>query len=63
MGVPGDMLIAACPGLTPLINAGLVQLSGTYLIVTDSGRPYVRNVAACFDSEIAKTQGRHSLAV
>lgn len=61
--VPGDMLIAACPGLTPLINAGLVQLSGTHLIVTDSGRPYVRNVAACFDLEIARTQGRHSLAV
>lgn len=61
--VPGDMLIAACPQLIPLTNAGLVQLSGRRLTVTDKGRPYVRNIAACFDPEFAGSASRHSLAV
>lgn len=61
--VPGDLLIAACPQLIPLTNAGLAQLSGTHLTVTDNGRPYVRNIAACFDPEIIRSPGRHSLAV
>lgn len=61
--VPGDLLIAACPQLIPLTNAGLAQLSGTHLTVTDRGRPYVRNIAACFDPEITRSAGRHSLAV
>ncbi len=61
--VPGDLLIAACPQLMQLTHAGLAQLSGTHLTVTDSGRPYVRNIAACFDPEIARSAARHSLAV
>jgi oxygen-independent coproporphyrinogen-3 oxidase len=61
--VPGDLLIAACPQLIPLTRAGLAQLSGTHLTVTDSGRPYVRNIAACFDPEFVRSAGRHSLAV
>ncbi|MDP3493765.1 MAG: oxygen-independent coproporphyrinogen III oxidase [Hyphomonadaceae bacterium] len=63
VNVPGDLLIAACPQLTALTDAGLAQLSGTHLIVTDRGRPYVRNIAACFDPEIAHSVNRHSLAV
>lgn len=61
--IPGDLLIAACPQLIPLTDAGLIQLKGTHLVVTDSGRPYVRNVAACFDPQFAQSPGRHSLAV
>lgn len=61
--IPGDLLIAACPQLMALTNVGLAQLSGTHLTVTDSGRPYVRNIAACFDPEIAHSANRHSLAV
>ena len=61
--VPGDMLIAACPQLIPLTNAGLAQISGRRLTVTDKGRPYVRNIAACFDPEFARSASRHSLAV
>lgn len=60
---PGDMLIAACPALSRMVSAGLVILSGTHLTVTDRGRPYVRNVAACFDPEFAHAAGRHSLAI
>jgi len=61
--VPGDLLISACPQLIPLINAGLVQISGRRLTVTDRGRPYVRNIAACFDPEFVRSASRHSLAV
>lgn len=61
--IPGDLLIAACPQLIRLIDAGLAQLDGVHLTVTDSGRPYVRNVAACFDPQFAQTHDRHSLAV
>jgi oxygen-independent coproporphyrinogen-3 oxidase len=61
--VPGDMLIAACPQLIPLTNADLVKISGRRLTVTDRGRPYVRNIAACFDPEFAGSASRHSLAV
>ncbi len=61
--VPGDLLIAACPRLIPLTDAGLVQLKGTHLVVADSGRPYVRNVAACFDPQFVQSLGRHSLAI
>lgn len=61
--VPGDLLISACPQLIPLTNAGLAQISGRRLIVTDRGRPYVRNIAACFDPEFVKSASRHSLAV
>ena len=61
--VPGDMLIAACPQLVPLTNAGLVQISGRRVTITDKGRPYARNVAACFDPEFVGSASRHSLAV
>lgn len=61
--VPGDLLLAARAQLLPLIDAGLAQLNGTRLTVTESGRPYARNVAACFDPQFVQSAGRHSLAV
>ena len=61
--VPGDLLIDACPQLRALINAGLAHLSGTHLTVTDNGRPYIRNIAACFDPDFTQSPGRHSLAI
>ncbi|RYG25194.1 MAG: hypothetical protein EON93_22390 [Burkholderiales bacterium] len=61
--LPGDLLIAACPQLVPLTDAGLVRVDGTHLTVTESGRPYARNIAACFDPQFDHSPGRHSLAV
>ena len=58
-----DLHIAACPRLMPFIKAGLVQMRGNNLTVTETGRPYVRNIAACFDPAIASAPARHSLAI
>lgn len=49
--------------LARVIDAGLAELSGRTLSVTAQGRPYVRNIAACFDPDLAPQAGRHSLAV
>lgn len=61
--LPGDLLIAACPSLSPMIGDGLAELSGTRLTVTARGRPYVRNIASCFDLDFAAAAARHSIAV
>ncbi len=61
--VPGDLLIAACPDLAPLIADGLLKLSGTHLTVTARGRPYVRNIASCFDRDFTSAAAQHSIAV
>ena len=61
--IPGDILISACPSLTAMIKDGLAQLSGTHLSVTSRGRPYVRNIASCFDREFTAAAARHSIAV
>jgi oxygen-independent coproporphyrinogen-3 oxidase len=51
------------PKLGPLIRAGLVGLQGSKLTVAARGKPYVRNVAACFDPAFASKPGTHSLAI
>jgi oxygen-independent coproporphyrinogen-3 oxidase len=58
-----DLRIAACARLSPLLRAGLVELQGNNLTVTARGKPYVRNVAACFDPAFAPKPGVHSLAI
>ncbi len=58
-----DLHIAACPRLTPFIQAGLVRVRGNNLTVTETGRPYVRNIAACFDPTTTSVPARHSLSV
>lgn len=63
VNVPGDLLIAACPLLSPMIMDGLAELSGTRLTVTERGRPYVRNIASCFDRDFHAAPARHSIAV
>ncbi len=56
-------LSAALPEMEPMRDNGLVDLDGSIVRVTDDGRPYVRNVAACFDKDHQVSAGRHSLAV
>ncbi len=54
---------AAFVRLAPYVAAGLVELRGNNLTVTSKGRPYVRNVAACFDPGFAGAPARHSLSI
>ena len=49
--------------LAPLEQQGLVMLGGERIAVTESGRPYLRLVAAVFDSYLAGAGKRHSIAV
>jgi oxygen-independent coproporphyrinogen-3 oxidase len=61
--IPADLLAAAKPRLAQALSAGLADLRGNALTVTSRGRPYIRNIAACFDPAFAPQTGRHSLAI
>lgn len=61
--IPADMLAAVRSRLIPALDAGLADLCGAHLAVTTRGRPYVRNIAACFDPTFSPQAGRHSLAI
>ncbi|MBP5857245.1 oxygen-independent coproporphyrinogen III oxidase [Marivibrio halodurans] len=71
-GKPADAFTDACARLAPMIMDGLVLVQAGRLIVSDSGRPFVRRIAACFDAYLgtpapaaAATDRapRHSVAV
>jgi oxygen-independent coproporphyrinogen III oxidase len=49
--------------LAPFISAGLVRVQGNHMSVTARGKPYVRNVAACFDPDHLPRPATHSLAI
>ena len=49
--------------LAPLAEQGLLTIEGSRITVTPSGRPYVRIAAAAFDTYLAASQQRHSVAV
>ncbi|MGE0564183.1 MAG: oxygen-independent coproporphyrinogen III oxidase [Pseudolabrys sp.] len=49
--------------LLPLIDRGLVELSGNTITVTEAGRPYLRLAAAAFDAYLPENRARHSVAV
>lgn len=42
---------------------GLVRLDADIFAVTEVGRPFVRNIAAIFDTYLGNGRGRHSVAV
>lgn len=42
---------------------GIVALDGDVFAVTEAGRPFVRNIAAIFDTYLGNGRGRHSVAV
>ena len=46
-----------------LSEAGIVRRDGRQITITESGRPFVRLVAAAFDAYLPKNQKRHSVAV
>ncbi len=61
--LPDRWLLSPPLRLARTIESGLAELAGRTLSVTAQGRPYVRNVAACFDPDLAPQAGRHSLAI
>jgi oxygen-independent coproporphyrinogen-3 oxidase len=61
--IPADLLAAARLRLAPALGAGLAEVRGASLTVTSRGRPYIRNIAACFDPAFAPQTGKHSLAI
>ena len=56
-------LAHALPLLDPMAVDGLVDISATCVSILPEGRPYVRNVAACFDPTSGAGQRRFSKAV
>jgi len=42
---------------------GVVEFDGQTFAITETGRPYVRSVAAAFDAYLSTGAGRHSVAV
>ena len=49
--------------LAPLAADGIVAVDGSRIALTEAGRPFVRLVAAVFDSYLQSGQARHSKAV
>lgn len=49
--------------LRELAAQGLVVIDGTRVAMTEAGRPFVRIVAAAFDTYLGAAQKRHSIAV
>lgn len=56
-------LMDAAPALQEMARDGLVRWDGLHVAVTPAGRPFVRAVAAAFDTYLAAGTGRHSAAV
>lgn len=49
--------------LSPFAREDLIRIDGARIEVLESGRPYVRLVAAAFDAYLSANKSRHSLAV
>jgi oxygen-independent coproporphyrinogen-3 oxidase len=49
--------------LSPLVAGGLLRLEGHRIVVEEDGRPYLRLIAAAFDSYLHSSRARHSVAV
>jgi oxygen-independent coproporphyrinogen-3 oxidase len=53
----------AAPALQEMARDGLVIWNGMRVSMTPAGRPFVRTVAAAFDTYLAAGAARHSAAV
>lgn len=62
-GFPAKFLAPDLESLHEMINDGLVQVTGSNLMVTDIGRPFVRTVCSKFDPYFDKGKNRHARAV
>lgn len=62
-GQAPDALASADPALRALDRDGLIRWDGRQVVVTDRGRPFLRNVAVAFDSRFREGPNRHSASV
>jgi oxygen-independent coproporphyrinogen-3 oxidase len=62
-GASPASLMDAAPALQEMARDGLVLWDGYRLTVQREGRPFIRNVAAAFDTWLRPGAGRHSAAV
>ncbi len=62
-GVPSSTFDDAIAGLAPLADDGLVVVDDARIVVTETGRPFVRLAAAAFDAYLDRDAARHSRAV
>jgi len=62
-GIPETLSPGARERLGRLVTDALVHVGGGELVVTERGRPYVRNIAATFDPAFTAGGARHSLAI
>ncbi len=62
-GVSRATFVPEMEKLAPLAEDGIVILTGNTVTVTETGRPFVRLVAAAFDAYLKSGKGRHSRAV
>ena len=53
----------AAPALQEMVGDGLVDWDGRRVTVTQAGRPFVRSIAAAFDTYLQPGAARHSAAV
>ncbi|MGB0682972.1 MAG: oxygen-independent coproporphyrinogen III oxidase [Magnetovibrionaceae bacterium] len=63
LGAFEERFEAEIDALSPLADDGIVALDGDRITVTEEGRPFVRLVAATFDTYLASGKARHSRAV
>jgi oxygen-independent coproporphyrinogen-3 oxidase len=62
-GADPASLMDAAPALQEMAHDGLVDWNGYQLSVTHTGQPFVRNVAASFDTYLRAGNARHSASV
>ena len=60
---PGADLSRELPMLAPMVRDGLVEIADSILVVTETGRPIVRIVAAVFDAYRGPQTAQFSKAV
>lgn len=62
-GTRAEAVTAEMLGVAFEDHDGLVDFDGACFTMTEKGRPFVRSIAAAFDSYLASGKARHSLAV
>ena len=62
-GPPAEAVAAEMLGVAFEDSDGLVDFDGDCFAMTEKGRPFVRSIAAAFDSYLGAGKARHSLAV
>ena len=62
-GADADLLRAAAPRLAAMAEDGVVDWDGETVVVRPEARPFVRTVAAVFDTYLKVNPARHARTV